>query len=1780
MLPRAPSDSTPYVDVRSSLRAMRTTSSAREDEQEKVGRGAAGVSWSRYFREALQPETQTGAPRRKYSTPWRMDRAQGSESAVSGGPSAPPSQPPSAARPALSSASSLTVPLYSPIDQGEVVSSLRGSPRALVHRVSQPPPPAQTQRSPLALTRRPLPLSTTASPQCPRPLHLSPNTRLSFEPFLPEHIGSQTVKLSKPRRGYRVSSLFLGTFNEQTFDEFVIERNTKLVQGMLRVNQGKTSGIALSGYGFQGHSAILLTFPAGSIAALYFGPIELVAGEDGQQWERVDLVIQTSYTPTFAAYCSGLANGEATGHIRVSAFDKEHHRLVPFLSRHFLLTLELPISPPHPANTSPPPGSLEDLLASPSFTSNLNSLPSPVYLPELRVLHRCNYSAPALDALETELATLSPALAFPLEWILRDGTLTPQELRDLVPEHVVPWETTASYGEDVAEDILYELRTQLVEDREARAARLRVGDALAGARERGLDVAREAERARRKVVEERERVNLLEKEGKEEKREGGFETQGTGRKGGLDGKVKRAHYWCRSVVVTPSGTIKFQGRLLDKTNAVIRQHIDGVDHFLRVTFKDEDGLQLSSVGAGAAGEAMGHLIEGSMTKTLKKGLKLGGRTYEMLSYSQSSLRDHSVLFLAPFKSIRSVNTERVESLNTADKVRESMGDFEKVSYQPAKLGARWSQGFTATHASEVLHFGSIRGLADIVETDEQGNEVTNHTDGAGIISPDLRDMIWRALLDNGFRRDQSATPPSVFQIRLGGSKGTVAVDSQLDGIVIALRPSQDKYLGKVDDEATESYVLNVADAFTRPGRLRLNPPLVSALDDLGVRPEVFLDYLQQALDGLQLEEDQFVFDHARILLVRHSFGGASRFTSLLGSLARLQTVPPTLLTDEPFLRLALNVVRTRIKRDLKCKAAIPLPDCFVLVGVPDEDRFLEENQIYAAVRDPNKPEEVRYLRGRTAMTRSPTIDPGDIRIVEGVGELPEGHELRMRKLENCVVLPTVGRRSLSSMQGGGGPSLAEAVLRPVSNSLPTVASPACLQISMELITIAALIPEETIRPRSHEAVPPVELDRPATSDDVADCFVNYLTNNTLGRIAITHLRLADFSPQHGFDPSCRQLADLHSQAVDAPKTGRVVPLADIPSIKSNKRPDFLRKVDGDSVQTNSSNAKYYESDRALGFIFRAISDDDVRTPDALRTDEPACADSSSCSFRHLRLVVERSLENLLECPPSRLAAAAATRREEVRRIRSGFCSSFKNLATVFAFPRTQGHRLSEAEVFVVANLTEADREHAARGNAVAAMGKQMSLLVEWLKRRLGSGPEGLSMLYAAWVLGTVGEKEASEDQEFGVKSFRWICLALLLEGIKDAGEESKRGEELGWLAQPGRKPPGSTSDKALYSSPYHPPPSRPVRPSAAPAPVSPTAYSTYSTSSLQHSSSYSPSQPSSSRPGRFRSFSPTRTPAALCVNRAPDPWEAGLELGHPSGFTAARDVPAGFDAEPDSGNSSDSGVGGVPPAFLPLPPSDYQPSSLAPRYAGTEQDTSSPNCTESTTSAERMGSAPRSQLVSYAAYRSVRREKERAKEETDARQTLRGARCRAGGAKGRIMHRASDLTSRKLHEEDQPGLGARDAAGPSQSSRRPPPPPHPLSPEGLAGPNDPLLHSHNPQVASFARPRLLHVRPAPHVLDVSPRARPSQSRIGSDSFSRLNDRVASLPPTSHTLRLSQPRDRDRDRSDHSPRSQADRPFSPSLPPTPPPSSPRATPWLYAGDRDFRPFWEGRGQEPE
>jgi len=61
----------------------------------------------------------------------------------------------------------------------------------------------------------------------------------------------------------------------------------------------------------------------------------------------------------------------------------------------------------------------------------------------------------------------------------------------------------------------------------------------------------------------------------------------------------------------------------------VRSNFDGADHFLRVSFKEEDGLTLGTVG-GLEARSQHELFDGSITRILKNGLVLGGRRFELL----------------------------------------------------------------------------------------------------------------------------------------------------------------------------------------------------------------------------------------------------------------------------------------------------------------------------------------------------------------------------------------------------------------------------------------------------------------------------------------------------------------------------------------------------------------------------------------------------------------------------------------------------------------------------------------------------------------------------------------------------------------------------------------------------------------------------------------------------------------------------------------------------------------------------------------------------------------------------------------------------------------------------------------------------------------------------------------------------------------------------------------------------------------------------------------------
>lgn len=162
------------------------------------------------------------------------------------------------------------------------------------------------------------------------------------------------------------------------------------------------------------------------------------------------------------------------------------------------------------------------------------------------------------------------------------------------------------------------------------------------------------------------------------------------------------------------------------------------------------------------------------------------------------------------------------------------------------------------------------------------------------------------------------------------------------------------------------------------------------------------------------------FEGSVVIMQRYGLGAGSRFHRLYGALAKTGAFEE-LLEDEPFLKAGMDVILGHALKEFKLSARIPLPGCYNLVGVPDQDDYLEPDEIYVAVQQPGG--EIEYLQGKFAITRSPTLDAGDLRVVTCVGKLPPSDPpLRIAGLVNCIVLSTRGSRSVASMMGGGGES--------------------------------------------------------------------------------------------------------------------------------------------------------------------------------------------------------------------------------------------------------------------------------------------------------------------------------------------------------------------------------------------------------------------------------------------------------------------------------------------------------------------------------------------------------------------------------------------------------------------------------------------------------------------------------------------------------------------------------------------------------------------------------------
>jgi RNA-dependent RNA polymerase len=629
-----------------------------------------------------------------------------------------------------------------------------------------------------------------------------------------------------------------------------------------------------------------------------------------------------------------------------------------------------------------------------------------------------------------------------------------------------------------------------------------------------------------KLVSTPEAVRVLEKVA--EKQQVYFdpmEVFGIRTKSNLETKVPSHCILQRSATITPT-MIHVSSPVMEISNRITRKYIVDADRFIRVKFSDEKTEGPLRSLPGNRSEALFERV----SRAMKHGIVVAGRYYEFLAFGNSQFREHGAYFYAPTMS------------KSADDIRLSLGQFDHIK-TVAKFGARLGQCFSTTRAMRVSV--KIRPIPDIAR------HGYNFTDGVGKLSPFLAKMAAQELgLPNAFD-----LPPSLYQFRLGGCKGVLALDPQITGSEVHVRPSQQKFQA----EFTGLEIIRCS-TFSTPF---LNRQIIMVLSALKVPDNVFVKKQQEMVNAYeQAMQDE---ELATQKLQQHIDMNQTSIT--MASMV----LDGFMRSRDPFMMSLLMLWRSFTVKNLKEKARIAVDDgAFVLgcvdetatlrghfndlqkSGATDEQKLLNLPEIFLQVDDINKKGHHKVIEGICVLARNPSLHPGDARVVRAVNVRALHHH------RNVVVLPQTGDRDLANMCSGGDLDGDDYMV----------------------IWDKSLIPKTVnVAPMDFTPEKPLEKGDPITVSDMADFFVTFMKNDSLGRIALAHLAQADQEVEGVQSDICLELAKLHSQAVDYPKSG--IPAVMNNEVRPKRWPHFMEKK---YVQKH----QVYHSKNILGQLYDRV----------------------------------------------------------------------------------------------------------------------------------------------------------------------------------------------------------------------------------------------------------------------------------------------------------------------------------------------------------------------------------------------------------------------------------------------------------------------------------------------------------------------------------------------------------------------------------------------------------------
>ncbi|KAK2001384.1 RNA dependent RNA polymerase [Colletotrichum falcatum] len=840
------------------------------------------------------------------------------------------------------------------------------------------------------------------------------------------------------------------------------------------------------------------------------------------------------------------------------------------------------------------------------------------------------------------------------------------------------------------------------------------------------------------------------------------------RNGATGPAAENHHVWVFKAMVTPT-RLTLHGPEPEPLNRVLRRFPNHTDYFMRVTFCDEDGGDLFFNPRVSYEQIFDRYRE-----VLNGGIPIAGRIYQFLGFSHSSLRSHSVWFSAPF-------VDSTGKLQLYQNIIKSLGDFEHIQI-PAKCAARIGQAFSETPAFINLAENHINhwDIPDVKSHDGTTERV--FSDGVGTISQEAIELVWPQL-------PRGSLVPTCLQIRWGGVKGMLSLDSRLSGRAICIRrESMEKFPS--DDVQN----LEICDAASRPLRLVLNRQMIKIMEDLGVDKNFFLRLQKNELDCLRaVTADAY---NTGTFLHLQGVGSAFFLPAFIKSLEKYGID----YRRDDFLRAVVESTVLRELRLLKHKARIPVPEGATLFGVMDETGFLKEGEVYACYdtyKRPGKAPTERSIRdGRILVTRSPALHPGDIQVVN-MRTPPPGHPLR--NLRNCIAFSQHGKRDLPSQLSGGD----------LDGDL------------YNIIWDKQAMPRWICRAADYPRVTPKPLGRPVTREDMSNWFVDFMKSDVLGMIATRHLILSDQNDKGTMGEDCLKLAELHSTAVDFSKTGIAVEQRSIPKAP-RFRPDFLApaplaklydrthidfleedEAAGDEEDAQGPNHKYYKSENILGELYRNVNEKQIWDEDITRVVSKA----GPSVWDQFMGLMERKIE---EYGKGRINWK--TRREQAKSLRDVFEDTVSGL--MIQYSDNHMKQLTEVEVFcgsifnktgsqtrrqkdnskklkqnfdrLADHITQQMRRKfrnaegsgtAVNGNADPAIDQAApgSAAVDDLDRLLAPNREALEMSYACLMVGLLENTDVEYEHWAQLQSFKVIAASVLLRELTELANRVRSG---------------------------------------------------------------------------------------------------------------------------------------------------------------------------------------------------------------------------------------------------------------------------------------------------------------------------------------------------------------------------------------------------------------------